>query len=134
PGRAALALLPGLTTQPAIAAGPHEPWSAARVDALRAEGRPVFVNLTAAWCISCKVNERVTLDTAPVRDAFAAGRVVVLVGDWTRGDPAISALLRQHAREGVPLYLLYPARGGPPAILPQILTTGIVLRALAEAI
>ena len=133
-GLAALARLPGLTPQPAIAAGPHEPWSAARVEALRAEGRPVFVNLTAAWCISCQVNERVTLDTAPVRDAFAAGRVAVLVGDWTRGDPAIAGLLRQHAREGVPLYLLYPARGGPPTILPQVLTTGIVLRALAEAI
>ena len=133
-GLAALALLPGLSTTSAVAAGPHEPWSAARVEALRAEGRAVFVNLTAAWCISCQVNERLTLDTQPVRDAFAARRVALLVGDWTRGDPAISALLRQHAREGVPLYLLYPAAGGPPVLLPQILTEGIVLRALADVI
>ena len=131
---AALALLPGLRTAPAIAAGPHEAWSAARVEALRAEGRTVFVNLTAAWCISCQVNERVTLDTQAVRDAFHARNVAVLTGDWTRGDPAIGSLLRQHQREGVPLYLLYPARGGPPVILPQILTEGIVLRALADAI
>ena len=133
-GLAALALLPGLSTSAAVAAGPHEPWSAARLDALRAEGRAVFVNLTAAWCISCQVNERLTLETQPVRDAFAARGVAVLVGDWTRGDAAISALLRQHAREGVPLYLLYPAGGGAPVILPQILTEGIVLRALAEAL
>jgi len=133
-GIAALALLPGISTAPAIAAGPHEPWSAARVEALRAEGRPVFVNVTAAWCISCQVNDRVTLDTRAVRDAFAAGDVAVLVGDWTSGDPAISALLRQNQREGVPLYLLYPRGGGAPVILPQILTEGIVLRALAGAI
>jgi len=58
---------------------------------------------------------------------------VQLLGDWTRGDAAITALLRFHAREGVPLYLLYPAGGGPPAILPQILTEGMLLRAIAEA-
>ncbi len=132
---AALALLPGFggPGAPALAAGRHEPWAAARVEALRAEGRPVFVNLTAAWCISCKVNERVALETTAVQAAFAAARVAQLVGDWTRGDPAITALLRAHAREGVPLYLLYPAGGGAPAILPQILTEGMLLRAIAEA-
>ena len=131
----AVALLPGMGAQPApaLAAGPHEAWSAARVEALRAEGRPVFVNLTAAWCISCKVNERLALETTAVQSAFAAGRVAQLVGDWTRGDPAITALLRAHQREGVPLYLLYPAGGGAPLILPQILTEGMLLRAIAEA-
>ena len=131
----ALALLPQLgASSPAIAAASgHEAWSASRVAALRAEGRPVFVNLTAAWCISCKVNERVALDTTAVRDAFERGRVALLVGDWTRGDAAITALLRENARDGVPLYLLYPAGGGAPVILPQILTEGIVLRALAAA-
>jgi thiol:disulfide interchange protein DsbD len=132
----ALALLPlvqGAT--PAVARGAesgHEPWTEARVAELRAEGRPVFVNLTAAWCITCKVNERVALATDGVQRAFAERNVAYLVGDWTRGDPAISALLRAHQRDGVPLYLFYPARGGAPVLLPQILTEGIVLQALAN--
>ncbi|GGG42639.1 thio:disulfide interchange protein [Caldovatus sediminis] len=140
---AATALLPGLTVAPsasaaASAAAPDaadgaEPWSEARLAALRAEGRPVFVNATAAWCLSCQVNERVALRAAAVRAAFAAGRVAYLKADWTRGDPAVGALLRAHGREGVPLYLIYPADGGPPEVLPQILTEGIVLRALAAA-
>jgi thiol:disulfide interchange protein DsbD len=138
---AAAALLPGLTAVPSASApapltAPDpadgaEPWSEARLAALRAEGRPVFVNATAAWCLSCQVNERVALRAAAVRDAFAAGRVAYLKADWTRGDPAVGALLRAHGREGVPLYLIYPADGGPPEVLPQILTEGIVLRALA---
>ena len=133
---AALALLPlvqGAT--PAVARGAeagHEPWSEARVAELRAEGRPVFVNLTAAWCITCKVNERMALATEGVQRAFADRNVAYLVGDWTRGDPAISALLRAHQRDGVPLYLFYPARGGAPVLLPQILTEGIVLQAIAN--
>jgi len=130
----ALALLPLVhTAAPAAARAAEaggEAWSAERVAALRAEGRPVFVNLTAAWCISCKVNERVALATEGVQRAFAERGIVYLVGDWTRGDAAITALLRAHGREGVPLYLFYPAGGGPPILLPQILTEGIVLQAL----
>ncbi len=129
---AALALLPMLGTAPpasaAIAQG--EAWSAPRLAELRAEGKPVFVNLTAAWCISCKVNERVAIHTEAVQSAFAAAGVAQLTGDWTRGDAAITALLRAHGRDGVPLYLLYPAGQGAPAILPQILTEGILLSAL----
>ncbi len=134
---AALALLPlvqGAT--PAVARGAeagHEPWSEARVAALRAEGRPVFVNLTAAWCITCKVNERMALATEGVQRAFADRNVAYLVGDWTRGDAAITALLRAHQRDGVPLYLFYPAGGGAPVVLPQILTEGIVLQAMGGA-
>ena len=134
---AALALLPLLAPAPPRAAAEvpsgAEPWSAVRVAELQAQGRPVFVNMTAAWCISCKVNERVALDTATVQGAFAAGRVAYLKGDWTRGDPAITALLRAQGREGVPLYLLYPAGGGAPKLLPEILTQGIVLAALEAA-
>ena len=103
------------------------------MEALRAQGRPVFVNLTAAWCISCKVNELVALETSAVQAAFTAAGITQLVGDWTRGDSAITALLRAHGREGVPLYLLYPARGAPPVLLPQILTEGMLLRAIGEA-
>jgi thiol:disulfide interchange protein DsbD len=133
---AALALLPlvqGATPAAARAAeSGSEPWSEARVAALRAEGRPVFVNLTAAWCITCKVNERVALATDGVQRAFAERGIAYLVGDWTRGDPTITALLRTHQREGVPLYLFYPARGGAPVVLPQILTEGIVLQAITS--
>ncbi|MBR0680084.1 cytochrome C biogenesis protein [Roseomonas eburnea] len=132
----ALALLPMLAAAPpaaraAVDAG-SEAWSEARVAALRAEGRPVFVNLTAAWCITCKVNERMALATEGVRRAFAERNVAYLTGDWTQGDPAITALLRAHQREGVPLYLFYPAGGAVPLVLPQILTEGIVLQAIAS--
>ncbi|MCQ4160874.1 thioredoxin family protein, partial [Roseomonas sp. GC11] len=109
---------------------PAEPWSEARLAALRAEGRPVFVNMTAAWCITCKVNERMALSGAAVREAFAQRNIAYLKGDWTDGGPAIAAVLRANGREGVPLYLVYPPGGGAPMVLPQILTESLVLEAL----
>ncbi|SFK25462.1 protein-disulfide reductase DsbD family protein [Falsiroseomonas stagni] len=129
----AVALLPRLSAAPAAAAAADpgaEPWSAARVEALRAEGRPVFVNATAAWCITCQVNERVALRASAVRDAFAARGVAYLKADWTRGDPAITALLRDQGRDGVPLYLFWAPGAAAPVVLPQILTEGVVLEAL----
>ena len=133
----ALALLPRLAAAPAAAAAAaeagSEPWSAARLAALRAEGRPVFVNATAAWCITCQVNERVALRSAAVRDAFAARGVAYLKADWTRGDPAITALLRDQGREGVPLYLYWAPGAAAPVALPQILTESIVLQAMDGA-
>jgi thiol:disulfide interchange protein DsbD len=136
-GGGALLLLALLLTQLAPRQAPTEAadaWSAERVAALRAEGRPVFVNLTAAWCVSCKVNEQVALRDATVLAGFAEHRVASLTGDWTNGDAAITALLRAHGRDGVPLYLLYPAGGGAPLVLPQVLTPGIVLRGVKEAV
>ncbi|MBI0536734.1 cytochrome C biogenesis protein [Roseomonas sp. KE2513] len=130
----ALALLPMVSgsTPAATAAVPgEEAWSADRLAALRAEGRPVFVNLTAAWCITCRVNERVALDTEATRAAFTRVGVALLTGDWTRGDPAITALLRERGRDGVPLYLFYPAGGGEPVALPQILTERMVIEAIS---
>jgi thiol:disulfide interchange protein DsbD len=129
---AALALLPQLRAAPAQAAADPgaEAWSEARVAALRAEGRPVFVNVTAAWCISCQVNERVALRAAAVRGAFEEGRVAYLKADWTRGDAAITALIRAQGREGVPLYLYWAPGAAEPMILPQILTEGVVLAAI----
>ena len=132
----ALATLPQLTGTPAPSAAAasaeadSQPWSEAAVAAARAEGRPVFVNMTAAWCITCKVNERVALSTEAVRDAFAKRNVAYFTGDWTRGGEDIAAVLRANGREGVPLYLVYPANGGAPQVLPQILTESIVLQAL----
>ena len=111
----------------------EEPWSAARVATLVAEGRPVFVNATAAWCITCQVNERIALRGASVQEAFAARGIAYLKADWTRGDPAIGALLREHGREGVPLYLYWAPGAAEPAVLPQLLTEGIVLEALGAS-
>ena len=108
-----------------------EPFSAARLAALRAAGRPVFVNMTAAWCVTCLVNERVAIGTAAVRAAFDAGRVAYLKGDWTRQDPEISAFLRAHGRDGVPLYVYFPGGNAPPAVLPQILTQSTLLDEIA---
>ncbi len=125
----ALALLPSLGAAPPPADG-AEAYSAGRVEALLRDGHPVFVNLTAAWCVTCLVNERVALDHPAVRAAFASGRVAYLKGDWTRGDTRVTALLQSFGREGVPLYLLYRPGTAAPEVLPQILTAHAVLAAL----
>jgi thiol:disulfide interchange protein len=109
-----------------------EPFSAARLATLRNEGRPVFVNMTAAWCVTCLVNERLALAPAAVQRSFASHNVAYLKGDWTRGDPEITAFLRSHARDGVPLYVLYPPSPAMPAVLPQILTEAAMLDQLAK--
>jgi len=109
----------------------YENFSSARLAALRAEGRPVFVNMTAAWCITCLVNEKVALGSEAFAAALLAKDVVYLKGDWTDNDPEITAVLRQYETSGVPLYLLFPADASQPAeVLPQILTEGSVLEAL----
>ncbi|QSA96422.1 protein-disulfide reductase DsbD [Methylococcus sp. EFPC2] len=111
-----------------------EPYSAARLQALRAEGRPVFLNFTAAWCISCLVNEKVALSDGAVSEAFRKGGVTYLKGDWTNRDPEITAKLQEFGRSGVPLYIHYPAgKDSAPVILPQILTPEIVLGAISPA-
>jgi thiol:disulfide interchange protein/DsbC/DsbD-like thiol-disulfide interchange protein len=120
------------TAETAALAG-AEPFSDARLAALRAEGRPVFVDMTAAWCVTCLVNERVALDPTAVRDAFAAHKVAYLRGDWTRQDPAITRFLRGRGREGVPFYAIYAPGAEMPEILPQILTPRVVLDALDRA-
>ncbi len=103
-----------------------EPFSEARLAALRAQGRPVFAYFTADWCITCKVNEKTVLQREAVARAFAGRNVAVLVGDWTDGDAAIGRFLELQGRSGVPLYLHY-APGKAPEILPQLLTVSRVL-------
>jgi thiol:disulfide interchange protein len=93
----------------------------------RASGKPLFVYFTADWCLSCKANEAAAIDRESVRDAFDHAGVKLLVGDWTSGDPAITRFLEQHGRSGVPLYLWYPARGGQPRVLPQILSPDLLI-------
>jgi thiol:disulfide interchange protein/DsbC/DsbD-like thiol-disulfide interchange protein len=110
-----------------------EPYSPARVAQLRAEGRPVFVNYTAAWCVSCQVNDKVALSTHAVASAFARHKVAYLKADWTKRDATIAAELASHGRAGVPLYLLYGTGGGEAAILPSILTPDIVVKAVEAA-
>lgn len=107
-----------------------ETYSAARLDALRAEGKGVFLDFTAAWCVTCKVNEKVALGPETLADMRRRG-VVPMQADWTNDDPEITAALRSFGRDGVPLYVLFGPTG-EPKILPQILTGAIVTAALDE--
>ncbi|AZV38704.1 cytochrome C biogenesis protein [Komagataeibacter xylinus] len=107
-------------------------YSPTRLAELRRQGRPVFVDMTAAWCISCLVNERVALSSQSVQKAFARRGIVYMKGDWTLRDAAITAFLQAHGRDGVPFYAYYPAHGGE-VILPEILTPAIVLDTIAPA-
>ncbi len=108
-----------------------EVFSTERLAEVRAQNKPVFVNLTAAWCITCLVNERVALSRPEVQQAFAKAGVVYLKGDWTREDPKITAVLKAHGRSGVPLYLYYAPGAAEAEVLPQILTPGLVTEAVA---
>ena len=106
------------------ASGPKaEAFSLARLAELTSQNKPIFVNLTAAWCITCKVNERLALRSDTVAKAFTDRGIAYLVGDWTNGDKEITAMLRKHGRAGVPLYLLYSgkpgAEPGSPAAAPD---------------
>jgi len=104
-------------------------YSPDRLARLREEGKPVFIDMTAAWCITCMVNERVALQAAPVQKAFEAQGITYMKGDWTNRDESISAYLRAHGRDGVPLYVYYaPHKEG--VVLPQILTVSGVLDAI----
>ncbi|MDX2081015.1 MAG: thioredoxin family protein, partial [Terrimicrobiaceae bacterium] len=93
---------------------------------------PVFVDFTADWCITCKFNERTAIDTPAVRALLSEKNVAPVKADWTNANPEITAALRQFGRVGVPFYLLYPAGGGEPVVLPELLTESIVLDALRK--
>jgi len=111
----------------------YEPYSAEKLAAAQAAGKAVFVNYTAAWCVTCQVNEKVAFSTKRAAAAFAKTGAVYLKADWTRRDGAIAADLAKYGRAGVPLYLVYGAKGGEPSILPQILTGDIVAAAVEKA-
>jgi len=120
---------PGSTTLSAD----YLPWSGSEVAALRQSGRPVFVDVTADWCITCKANETTVLFTDDITTAFAEHGVVYMIADWTNEDPKIAELLKKHQRNGIPLYLMYPADpAAAPLILPQLLTKRMVIDALEE--
>jgi len=120
-------------TQPGTAEKSQwEPWSAAALARYQAQGRPVFVDFTASWCLSCQVNERVALTQPEVQKAFADSNVALLKADWTQHDDAITQALTALNRSGVPAYALYAPGQPDPQLLPEVLTPGIVTGALAK--
>ncbi len=120
------------TAQPSENARPQD--FAAQLDTALKSGQPVFVDFTASWCVNCKVNEKLVLNTAPIQRALSDRHALFLKADWSTGNADITKLLRQFHRAAVPLYVIYPA--GNPAgaiVLPELLTQGIVLDGLAAA-
>ncbi|MBL6812109.1 MAG: thioredoxin family protein [Luminiphilus sp.] len=108
-------------------------WSPERLQTLRAQGTPVFVDVTADWCITCLANEQAVLFTDDMSRAFEAAGVTYMVADWTNYDPEIGVFVREHGRNGIPLYVMYPGNlQAAPTILPQLLTANIVTEALAS--
>ena len=120
------ALVSRAPAQAAVAEAGSEPFTEARLDALRKAGRPVFVYFTADWCLTCKVNEKAAIETDATRRAFADHKVAVLLGDWTNGDATMGRFIEAHNRAGVPLYLYYAPGAAEPRVLPQVLTPGML--------
>jgi thiol:disulfide interchange protein DsbD len=135
------ALLRFDAVKPAEAAGPVEsggiawrPFSEKEVQRLAADGKTVFMDFTAAWCWTCKVNEKAVIETEPVRQALARFDVVPVRGDWTNRDPEIGAFLKRHGRAGVPVYaVLGPGVGEQPLLLPEVITQEMVIAAIEKA-
>jgi thiol:disulfide interchange protein DsbD len=111
-----------------------QPWSAAAVDEARRAGRPVFVDFTADWCVTCQTNKRTSIEIPSVIAKLKATNAAALLGDFTRGDPAIAAELRKYRRAGVPLVIVFPSDPqAAPVVLPELLTPSLVLDALEKA-
>jgi thiol:disulfide interchange protein DsbD len=128
-----LAQMPAATTSTVAAQQGTVPYSAAKLAELRAVNTPVFVDMTADWCITCKANEHAVLDGAAFRAALKRAGAVYMKGDWTNEDPAITAFLQRYHSPGVPLYVVFPKGGGAGRQLPTVLTSALVERALEEA-
>jgi thiol:disulfide interchange protein/DsbC/DsbD-like thiol-disulfide interchange protein len=132
---AAMTFTPIATSEPvpaggkAVAGSDWVPYSPQNLAELNAQGKPVFVDFTAAWCVTCQVNKRVALNTDKVRSRFAGSGIVRMKADWTNRDEKITHALAQFGRNGVPLYVLYD-RTGQPTVLPELLTENVVLAAL----
>ena len=107
--------------------GDWQPFTPERLQTELEQGRTVFVDFTAAWCLTCKFNEASVLEAQDVREAFQRHGIVKLKADWTNGDPVITKLLQQFGRPGVPLYVLYPAKNEEPIVFPEVLTKGMIL-------
>jgi thiol:disulfide interchange protein/DsbC/DsbD-like thiol-disulfide interchange protein len=125
----------GATAAGARAADEWQPYDAAQVAKLNAAGRPLLVNFTASWCLTCLVNERNAFTDSAVQEVFRNKGVTLMKGDWTTRDPAITQALASFGRAGVPLYVVYNSKPGSaePVILPQLLTPSVVQSAFADA-
>jgi len=127
---------PGADAQAKLHAGSDEwlPYSEAKVTELNAAGRPLLINFTASWCLTCMVNERNAFSDAAVQEIFRSKKVTLMKGDWTNRDPAITKALAAFGRAGVPLYVVYNGKPGAtePVVLPQLLTAGVVQSAFAD--
>ena len=108
-------------------------YSSAKLASLRADGRTVFVNMTADWCVTCKANEKAVLGTDHFESLMSQANAVYMKGDWTNVDPEITAFLQAHGAVGVPLYVVFHGTQGNGVVLPTVLTSGIVEDALSAA-
>ncbi len=117
----------------AAASVSEETWSPHNVAQLRGKGKPIFVDFTASWCITCQVNQRTTLSTEAVKQAISATGTHFMVADSTKFNPDVEDALAEFGQGGLPMYLVYPADGGKPVVLPQVLTPQIVTQALQKA-
>jgi thiol:disulfide interchange protein DsbD len=133
-GGIALAWPPGQAADTAVSVTDKwQPWSRAAVRQAQADGKAVFVDFTAAWCVTCQVNKRLVLERESVQSHFAQHEVVLMRADWTSQDPEITAALRELGRSGVPVYALYGRSGGAPLLLPELLTEARVIAAIEHA-
>jgi thiol:disulfide interchange protein DsbD len=108
-------------------------YSPAALETLRAEGKPIFLDFTASWCLTCQFNERTAINVPAVRKVLKDQGITAMKGDWTNSDPAITAALKCFGRVGVPLAVYYPpGKGSAPIVLPELLTEKIVLDAIGK--
>jgi thiol:disulfide interchange protein DsbD len=116
------------SSQPSASKIQWRKFSPQLVAALREEGKPIFIDFTAKWCLTCQVNERLALDHAKVVEKFKELGVVAVKADWTDYDPQITAALAQFGKNSIPFYVLYPTKGSrDPVIYPEIITPQIIL-------
>lgn len=113
--------------------GYDDVWSPETVASLQSEGKGVFVDFTASWCVTCQVNKRTTLQSASVQKAFEERGVTLLIADWTSRNKLIADELAKFGRAGVPLYLYFPSGGGEPEVLPQILSPSLVIETISTS-
>ena len=108
------------------------PYSPKLLNQLRSEGKAVYVDATAAWCVTCQLNKHSALETRNTRKAFTDHNVTLLIADWTRKNPEITEFLHSFGYNGVPLNVFYPAGGGDPVILPQLLSEETVINTISK--